>query len=91
MKKSRGEGSERERVCRQTFEATIPPSCLITANHLSARSLSVTWIHWNVINFVCKNGGLVGNTQLLPHAKMLLVPMSFSLVGRLCSGGLSFD
>ena len=39
------------RACRQTFEAAIPPSCLVIADHLSARSLSVTWIYWNVINF----------------------------------------
>ena len=26
------------------------------ADHLSARSLSVTWIHWNVVNFMCKKG-----------------------------------
>ena len=26
------------------------------ADHLSARSLSVTWIHWNVINFACQKG-----------------------------------
>ena len=25
--------------------------CLVIAEHLSARSVSVTWIHWNVINF----------------------------------------
>ena len=35
--------------------------------------------------------GLVGNIQLLPSAKMLFVPIMFSLAGRLCSGGLSFD
>ena len=41
------------RACRQTFEAVVPPSCLVIADHLSARSLSVTW---NVINFACKRG-----------------------------------
>ena len=41
--------------------------------------------------FCVSKRGLVGNTQLFPHAKMLLVPMSFSPVGRLCSRGLSFD
>ena len=56
MKKSRGKGRERVRGCRQTFEAAIPPSCLVIADHLSARSLSVTWIHWNVINFGRKKG-----------------------------------
>ena len=56
VKKSRGEGRKRVRACRQTFEATIPPSFLVIADHLSARSLSVTWIHWNVINFACKKG-----------------------------------
>ena len=47
---------ERVRACRQTFEAAIPPSCLLIAGHLSARSLSVTWIHWNIITFACKKG-----------------------------------
>ena len=42
--------------CRQTFEAAIPPSCLVIADHLSAGSVSATWIHWNVINFACKKG-----------------------------------
>ena len=46
------------------------------ADHLSAKSLSVTWIHWNVINFAWQKGS-VGNTQLLPCAKMLLFPMTF--------------
>ena len=44
------------KAIRQTFEAAIPPSCLVITDHLSARSLSVTWIHWNVINFACKKG-----------------------------------
>ena len=39
-----------------TFGTTILPSCLVIADHLSARSLSVTWIHWSVINFACKRG-----------------------------------
>ena len=56
MKKSRGEGRKRVRASRQTFEVAIPHSCLLVADHLSARSLSVTWIHWNVINFACKKG-----------------------------------
>ena len=34
------------------------------------------------------NSGSVGNTRLLPRAKMLLVPMNISLTGRLCSGGV---
>ena len=46
------------------------------ADHRSAKSLSVTWIHWNVINFAWQKGS-VGNTQLLPCAKMLLFPMTF--------------
>ena len=54
--KSRGKGRKWVRACRQTFEAAIPPSCLVIANHLSGRLLSVTWIHWNVINFECKKG-----------------------------------
>ena len=71
------------KACRQTFEAAIPPSCLVIADHLSGRSLSVTWIHWNVVNFECKKGSL-GNTQLLPRTKMLLFAMSF-----FCSEGFS--
>ena len=73
--KSRGEGREWVRTCRHWFGIAIPPSCLVIADHPSARSLSVTWIHKNVINFVCKKGdgsqGSAGNTQLLPRAKML--------------------
>ena len=42
------------RVCRQTFGTAIPPSCLVITDHLSARSSSVTWVHWNVINFACR-------------------------------------
>ena len=51
VKKSRGKGREMVRAWRETFEAAIPPSCLVIAHadHLSARSSSVTWIHWNVI------------------------------------------
>ena len=63
MKKSRGERRKRVKACRQTFEAVVPPSCLVIAAHLSARSLSVTWAHWNVIDGACKKGS-VGNTQL---------------------------
>ena len=44
------------RACRQTFKVAIPPSCLVIADRLSARSLSVTWIHWNVITLACKKG-----------------------------------
>ena len=54
--KSQGEGRERVRACRQSFGTAILPSCLVIADHLSARSLSVTWIYWNVINFTCKKG-----------------------------------
>ena len=73
------------RASRQTFEAAIPHSCLLVADHLSARSLAVTWIHWNVINFACKKGS-VGNTHHLPRTKMLFFPMSV-----FCSGGFSFN
>ena len=42
--------------------------------------------------YIVYKRGLVGNTRLLSHAKMLLVPMfSFSLTGRLCSAGKRFD
>ena len=66
---------------------------LVIADHLSERSLSVTWIHWNVINFACKKEvSIIGNTQLLPCTKMLLFfQWVFSLMGRLCSGGFSFS
>jgi len=76
---------------RQTFGTAIPPSCLVIADHLSARLLSVTWIHWNVINFTCKRG--VGRQ----HTYSYLVPKCwffqwvFSLAGRLRSGGFSFN
>ena len=45
VKKSQGEGREKVRACRQTFGTAILPSCLVIADHLSARLLSVTWIH----------------------------------------------
>ena len=81
VKKSRGEGMERVRDCRQTLGTAMPPSCLVIADHLSARSLSVTRIHWYVINIASKKG--VGrNTQTLPRAKMLLFPMSFFSGGQ---------
>ena len=35
---------------------------------------------------VCK-GGSLGNTWVLPRAKMMLVPMNFFSSGRICSGG----
>ena len=73
MKKSKGEGREEVGACRHTFETAIPPSGLVIADHLSARSLSVTWIHWTVINFACKKEvSIIGNTQFLPCTKMLL-------------------
>ena len=75
------EGRERGRACRQIFEVAVGPSSLAISDHLSAISLSVTWIHWNVINFVCKRGS-VGNARLLPRAKMLLVPMRFFFLWR---------
>ena len=53
---------------------------LVIADHLSERSLSVTWIHWNVINFACKKEvSIIGNTQLLPCTKMLLFSNEFFL------------
>ena len=76
VKKSRIEGMERVRACRQTLGTAIPPSCLVIADHLPSRSLCVTWIHWYVISFASKKGS-VGNRQLLPRAKILLFPMSF--------------
>ena len=80
VKKSQGEGREKVRACRQTFGTAILPSCLVIANHLSARSLSVTWIHWNVINLACKKEvSLIGNSQLLPCTKMLLFSNEFFL------------
>ena len=56
VKKSRGEGMERVRARRQTLGTAMPPSCLVIADHLSARSLSVTWIHWYVSNVASKKG-----------------------------------
>ena len=93
VKKSKGEGREKVRACRHTFGTGIPPSGLVIADRLSAWSLSVTWIHWNVINFACKKEvSIIGNTQLLPCTKMLLFfQWVFSLMGRSCSGGFSFS
>ena len=46
---------ERVRVCRQTFgTATFRLLALWLPINLSARSSSVTWVHWNVINFACR-------------------------------------
>ena len=91
MKKSRGEGRERVSACRQTFKAAIPPSCLVIADHLSARSLSVTWIHWNVINFARKNGVSREQTTFTSCQNTAFFNKIFSLMGRLCSGGFSFS
>ena len=53
----RGNGKgERLRACRQTLGTAMPPSCLVIADHPSARSLSVTWMHWYVINVASKKG-----------------------------------
>ena len=80
VKKLQCEGRKKVRACRQTFGTGIPPSCLVIADHRSARSLSVTWIHWNVINFTCKKEfSIIGKTQLLPCAKMLLFSNEFFL------------
>ena len=80
VKKSKGEGREMVRACRHTFGTAIPPSGLVIADHLSARSLSVTWIRWNVVNFACKKEvSIIGNTQLLPCTKMLLFSIEFFL------------
>ena len=93
VKKSKGEGREKVWACRHTFGTAILPSGLVIADHLSERSLSVTLIHWNVINFACKKEvSIICNTQLLPCTKMLLFfQWVFSLMGRLCSGGFSFS
>ena len=46
----------------------------------------------SLLSRLCKTGGSVDSTRLLPHAKMLLLPMNlFSLLGRLCFGGKRFD
>ena len=80
VKKSKGEEREKVRACRHTFGTAIPPSGLVIADHLSARLLSVTWIHWDVINFTCKKEvSIIGNTQLLPCTKMLLFSNEFFL------------
>ena len=82
MKKSRGERRKRVRACRQTFEAVVPRSCLVIADHLSARSLSVTWVHWNVINGACKKG--VGRQHTTFTSCQNAAFSSF-----FCSGGFS--
>ena len=73
--------------------AAISPSCLclVIADHLSARLLSVTSIHWNAINFVCKKGVGRQHTTFTSCQKYCLFRWVFSLAGRLCPGGLSFD
>ena len=69
---------ERVRACRQTFEAAIPPSCLVIADHVSARSLSAMWIHWNVITLACKKG--VGRQQTtFVSCQNAAFPMGFFL------------
>ena len=72
------------RACGQTFEAAIPHSCLVIADHLSARSLSVTWIHWNVINFAGKKG--VGRQ----HTTFTWCQNAAFSNEFFCSGGFSF-
>ena len=80
QKKLEGEGRERGRALRQTFEATIPPYCLLIADLLSAR-LSI-----NVVSFACKKW--VRRQHLtFTWCQMLLVPMSSFSGGRLCAGG----
>ena len=87
VKKSQGEGREKVSACRQTFEAAIPPSSLVIANHLSARSLSVTWIQWNVINFACENRV----KQKATH-NFYLVPKCFFFQWVVsCCGGFRFN
>ena len=49
----------------------LRPLLPLLADHLSARSLSITWIHWNIINKQATS-----NKWLLPRAKLLLFPMS---------------
>ena len=73
--------------------AAISPSCLclVIADHLSARLLSVTSIHWNAINFVCKKGVGRQHATFTSCQKYCLFRWVFSLAGRLCPGGLSFD
>ena len=45
VKKSRIEGMERVRACRQTLGTAIPPSCLVIADHLSGeRYVSLGYI-----------------------------------------------
>ena len=73
--------------------AAISPSCLclVIADHLLARLLSVTSIHWNAINFVCKKGVGRQHATFTSCQKYCLFRWVFSLAGRLCPGGLSFD
>ena len=50
--KARGKGEKITRRGKGKSESM----CLVIADHLSARSVSVSWIHWNVIYFACKKG-----------------------------------
>ena len=81
---------ERVRACRQRLGTAIPTSCLVIADHLSARSLCVTWIHWYVISFASKKGVGRQQTAFTSCQNTAFSNEFFSLAGRLCSGGFSF-
>ena len=49
----------------------LRPLLPLLADHLSARSLSITWIHWNIIKASSKQ-----QMTFIPRAKLLLFPMS---------------
>ena len=68
----------------------IPPSCLVIADHPSARSLCVAWIHWYVISFASKKGVGRQQTAFTSCQNTAFSNVFFSLAGRLCSGGFSF-
>ena len=67
LKKSRGDGRERGRGYRQTFEAAVPPSC---------RSLVSKIVIYHLDTLGYNQLGSASNKWLLPRAKLLLSPMS---------------
>ena len=67
LKKSRGDGRKRGRGCRQTFEASFPPSCWSSVSKIVIYHLDTLEYH---------QLGSTSNKWLLPRAKLLLSLMS---------------
>ena len=67
LKKSRGDGRERGRGYRQTFEAAVPPSCRSSVS-------KIVICHLDTLGY--NKLGSASNKWLLPRAKLLLFPVS---------------